>query len=206
MFFFNFGSLSKTSQHFVEIFPEGMSKFQFLRPEQQLEEVGISTETKVSTPFCPLSEKIRIFWQTNFSRLLKTAFYLSRRNSWGKKFCSTEKGERYYGEVKETFSNNKDILWMTFCCFWMFLLSKLFSSWIQKKLSSDVGCFWVTNMFVVYRTFWCYLPELKKDCTCVRYNGLGKKVEDQCAEPKIGRKSRRYVHIFCQQQKIWENA
>ena len=77
--------------------------------------------------------------------------------------------------MKEIFSSNKDILWMTFWCFWMFLHSKVYSSLIHKKPSSDVCCFWVTKMFVVYGTFWCYLLVLRKDCTCMRYNGLGKK-------------------------------
>ena len=206
LFFFQFRILIENFPAFCRNFSRRLSKVHFLRPEQQLEEVGISIEKKVFIPFCPLSKKIRIFWQNIFSRLLNTAFYLSRRNSWGKKFCSTKKKERYYGETKETFSNNKDILWMTFWCFWMFLHSKICWSRIQKNLSSEACCFWATKMFVVVGTFWCYLPLLRKDCTCVRYNGLGKKVEDQCAEPKIGRKSRRYVHIFCHQQKVWEDA
>ena len=98
--------------------------------------------------------------------------------------------------MKENFSNNKNKLWMNFWCLWMLVHSKLYSSWIHKNLSSDVCCFWVTKIFVVYGTFWCYLPGLKKDCTGVCYNGLGKKVEDQYVKPKIGRKSQRYVRNF----------
>ena len=132
---------------------------------------GITIEKKAFSPLCPLCEKIWIFPQNVFSKLLKTSFYLPRY-FFQEKFCDEHKmGEisrrddknhchqqRYTGEALLTF--------LKVSGFDDFCLKQASRSFFRTSLSHS-------NKVFVYGTLCRYMPVFGKDNPSVRWDVSG---------------------------------
>ena len=95
-FFFQFWILMKTSRHFVEFFPEGLSKIHFFasRRTTQSKEVWISIEKEWFHSFLSIERKFMDFLAKYFQQTSQNCILLVQKKLSREKILFKTKGER----------------------------------------------------------------------------------------------------------------